>query len=173
MIAKSNSYRVFSWVSRALLVDGQRGSRCGPVEPESRRLRNNSICEYWCTCTRLGSHAYSVNQYGHVGSVMYGICAFFIKAPISLQYLEVFVPAKKSNIRYWASHLLIWLNFVFYAISTFFEIFACSPVAEVWNILITEGSCLNTLVLYIAASSINSVSDLIILVPLQVMIWGL
>lgn len=106
---------------------------------------------------------------------MYGICIFFIKLSILLQYIEIFVPLKKlaTNYIYWPSHILIWILFFFYFISTFLEIFSCHPLAKAWNLLL-EGTCpVNTLVLNVSASVINSVTDLIIFALPQVAIWRL
>ncbi|KAH8432810.1 uncharacterized protein LDX57_010439 [Aspergillus melleus] len=111
--------------------------------------------------------------YFHVASIMYGCCIFFIKLAILLQILEVFVPLKSNNYFFWSCHALIWINFVFYTISFFLEIFSCRPMDKVWNILITEGTCLDTTKLNIAASSINAASDVVILVLPQLRIWGL
>lgn len=117
---------------------------------------------------------YVIAKYGHIGSIMYGICIFFIKLSILLQYLEVFVPVKMSNTSYiyWSCHVFIWVLFVFYFLSTFLEIFSCRPLAKAWNQLL-DGTCMNTLVLNVAASSINSATDLMILVLPQVAIWRL
>ena len=104
---------------------------------------------------------------------MYGFCIFFVKLSILLQYVQIFVPSKTRNMMYLASHALIWTNLLFYLISTFLEIFACKPIAKAWNPLITTGHCINVLALNVAASSINSVSDLLILILPQVSIWRL
>lgn len=74
---------------------------------------------------------------------------------------------------YWISHALIWTNLLFYLISTFLEIFACTPIAKAWDPLITNGHCINVLALNVAASSINSLSDIGILILPQVSIWRL
>lgn len=104
---------------------------------------------------------------------MYGIIIFFIKLSILLQFLELFAPAGLTNTMYWACHSLIWINLLFYLISTFLEIFSCKPRQKAWNPLITSGSCIDTLVLNVAASAINAVSDLILLILPQLMIWRL
>ncbi|KAL9012830.1 MAG: hypothetical protein Q9173_002422 [Seirophora scorigena] len=112
-------------------------------------------------------------QYVHVGSVMHGVCIWFIKFSILLQYLQIFVPIKKASALYLTCHALIWTNFVFYVVSTFVEIFACSPVRKAWDPLITQGRCINILAVNVAASALNSVSDIAILIVPQVGIWRL
>ena len=104
---------------------------------------------------------------------MYGVCIFFIKLSILLQYLQIFVPVKRMSTMYLASYALIWSNFVFYFVSTFVEIFACSPIRKAWEPLVAEGHCVNILALNVAASSINSASDVGILILPQISIWRL
>lgn len=104
---------------------------------------------------------------------MYGVCIFFIKLSILLQYLQIFVPVKRTTTMYLASYALIWSNFIFYFVSTFVEIFACTPIRKTWDPLIPGGHCINILALNVAASSINSASDLGILILPQISIWRL
>lgn len=113
-------------------------------------------------------------QYLHVVSVMYGITVFFIKLSILLQYLEIFA-AKTRGIFFWTCHALIWLNFAVYVISTFMEIFPCSPLSKSWDPLLAHsGHCaINVLVLNVVAAAANSLSDIIILILPQPVIWNL
>ena len=62
---------------------------------------------------------------------------------------------------------------MFYLLSTFLEIIPCLPIAKAWNPLLKDGHCINTLVLNVAASSINAFSDITILILPQVGIWKL
>ena len=103
---------------------------------------------------------------------MYGISIFFIKASILLQYIHIFSPTTRSSTFYWASQALIWINFVFYFASTFIEIFACKPRAKVWNPLL-PGHCVNLPAENVAAATVNSVSDITILILPQPVIWRL
>ncbi|GKZ47113.1 hypothetical protein AbraIFM66951_010462 [Aspergillus brasiliensis] len=108
--------------------------------------------------------------YFRVGSVLYGICIFFIKASILLQLVEIFCHRKDTF--YWVCHTVIWINFLFYVISTFVEIFSCRPMAAAWDVLIS-GKCMNVRLLNVIASSVNGFFDLIILVLPQTRIWRL
>ncbi|KAL4860851.1 hypothetical protein BDV12DRAFT_204625 [Aspergillus spectabilis] len=114
----------------------------------------------------------SLLYYFHAGSIMYGIIIFFIKASILLQFLEIFM--HQGDYFRWTCHGLIWANFLFYFISTFLEIFACRPLSKAWDLLNTTGSCpVDTNLLNVTASSVNALSDLIILVLPQTRIWKL
>ena len=117
--------------------------------------------------------AAGVSQYTNVSSIMYGLTMFVIKLSILLQYLRIFTPTKQRDWLFWGVHIVIWCNFLFYFIITFFEIFACNPREKYWNVLITTGKCFNTYAENIAAGSINAVSDWIILLLPQPVIWGL
>ncbi|KAI2629150.1 hypothetical protein GGS26DRAFT_115623 [Hypomontagnella submonticulosa] len=117
----------------------------------------------------LGPYLY----YFHLGSIMYGIVIFFIKLSILSQYIQVFMPTKEPRMMYWTTVFFIWANFIFYLVSTCFEIWSCDPIAKAWDPLITEGRCIDTMALNVAASSLNTASDVIILIMPQLIIWRL
>ena len=111
-------------------------------------------------------------QYFHAGGVLYGCCIFFIKLAILLQFIEIFVPIRRTGTFYWTCLILIIVNFLFYFISFFLEVFSCSPVKK-YHMPWIEGTCMNYNVLNVAASSVNAASDIIILILPQVRIWNL
>ncbi|KAF2230323.1 hypothetical protein EV356DRAFT_536477 [Viridothelium virens] len=117
----------------------------------------------------LGDFLYQI----HVGAVIYGICILCIKTSILLQYLHIFVPTKKPDTMYWTCHGLIWLNTIFYIIASFTEIFACSPMAKAWDPLISGGHCITVFDLNVVESSINALTNIVILVLPQISIWNL
>lgn len=104
---------------------------------------------------------------------MYGICIFFIKLSILSQYIHVFMPSREPKLMFWVTIFFIVANFIFYFASTVAEIWACSPIAKAWDPLITEGHCIDLDALNVAASSVNTASDLIILILPQLVIWRL
>jgi hypothetical protein len=113
----------------------------------------------------------SLLLYAEDGQIIYGITILFIKLSILLQLLETFVPVGK-NAMYWTCHLLIWLNIAVYVAITFAQIFICDPREREWDPFV-PGTCINFLALNVASSSINSVSDLMLLILPQVIIWRL
>ena len=138
------------------------------------RLKDYISFSYVCPCAgMLLSSELTPAQYIYISSAMYGICIFFVKLSILLQYLQIFVPLKSRNALYWTSHALIWTNLVFYLISVNLVLFGCKPIAKAWNPLITNGHCIDTLATDTAAGAINSLSDIVILVLPQVSIWRL
>ncbi|KAI9035798.1 uncharacterized protein KD926_002902 [Aspergillus affinis] len=107
----------------------------------------------------------------HIGLILYSICIFFIKLSILRQFLEVF--SLTQDYFFWTCHCLVWLNLIYYTILTFTVIFSCRPISKAWDVLITNGTCLNTEVQIVIAGIINTLSDLIILVLPHLKIWKL
>ena len=83
-------------------------------------------------------------------------------------------PTKSVNaILFYSSRVIIAVTLVYYIISTFILIFACSPREKLWNPLITEGHCLNVVTLLLATRVFNIISDIIILVLPARSVWRL
>ncbi|CCD50499.1 hypothetical protein BofuT4_P088980.1 [Botrytis cinerea T4] len=109
----------------------------------------------------------------HIISILNGCIVLTIKASILLQYVTIFSIGERKWF-FWTCHTFIWLNVVFYATCFFMEIFSCKPIAKAWDPFMTTGSCpINVKYLNIAASSINVISDLAILLLPQGIIWKL
>ena len=105
---------------------------------------------------------------------MCGVTDVVVRLSILLQYLRIFAPTRRNNtLVFWGSHLLIWVNFVFYVIITFLEIFACSPIEKAWNPLIIDGHCYSIFAIYIAAAAVNTVSNFLIFCLPHSVIWNL
>lgn len=82
------------------------------------------------------------------------------------------MPLNKHNAMFWACHILLWLNFVFYFVTFFLGLFPCMPIKKNWNPWI-KGRCMNVLMIYVVESVINAVSDVSILILPQFVIWNL
>ena len=109
----------------------------------------------------------------HVGYVFYDATVLVLKICIMLQFLRLFVPAKSHSKTYWVTHIVIWINSLFYFANIFIEIFSCRPLAKRWNPLITHGSCINSLVSHPVSACLNLTLDAILLVWSQRIIWSL
>lgn len=97
-----------------------------------------------------------------------------LKAAILLNWVHIFVPTGVRNSMFWISHILIWTNILFYGIGTVVEIFQCTPREKIWNPLFVGGSCPIDMDKHMLASGvINLISDIIILILPQRIIWGL
>lgn len=110
----------------------------------------------------------------HLGEVFYGPVAMCIKVAILVNWLRIFVPAHQRNATFWTLHTLIWINILYYSITTLTGIFRCSPMEAIWNPFFEGGRCsIDVEVQYITTSVLNFISDTAILAMPQWSIWNL
>ena len=99
---------------------------------------------------------------------------FLAKSTILMQYLRIFAPQKPLDPFMWYSaRIIIAATGVYYLISTFLTIFACSPQAAIWNPLITNSRCLDNNTSVLITCVFNIVSDIIILMLPTRAVWKL
>lgn len=73
----------------------------------------------------------------------------------------------------WVIDGFLALNIMFYSALFLFQFLACRPLAHAWNPLV-PGTCVrDKMVVHIVSASINTVSDLIIVILPQPVIWRL
>lgn len=92
----------------------------------------------------------------------------FIKLSLLLFYLQI---SLESNFRLWVYGLACIVTSYSVA-SVFVVIFSCFPVAKSWDITIIGGYCVNLPVFYLANLSLNSATDIAVLVLPFSMLWG-
>lgn len=110
----------------------------------------------------------------HLGAVFYGPISMCIKVAILVTWLRIFVPAGQRNAIFWILHTLIWVNIVFYVITTLTEIFRCWPREKIRNPFFEGGTCpLDIEAQNISTSVLNFISNTIIIVMPQWIIWKL
>ncbi|KAI0861224.1 hypothetical protein F4860DRAFT_476338 [Xylaria cubensis] len=109
-----------------------------------------------------------------VVSNVFVVCLPTLKVAICLEWIHLFSPKGTRNFVFWTSHLVIWLNVVFYFISLVLTNIACTPYERSWNKLL-PGSCTrsDTAKTNLASAVINFVSDIIIFIIPQRTIWNL
>ncbi|KAH7109481.1 hypothetical protein B0J11DRAFT_448958 [Dendryphion nanum] len=106
--------------------------------------------------------------------MLYGITITLLKVSILLHWLRIFVPTGQRTVIFWASHILIWTNVVFYATGTLIEIFQCWPREKIWNPLYMGGHCSVDMTKHmIIAGIVNIISDIAILILPHRVIWTL
>ncbi|KAI1098688.1 hypothetical protein F4804DRAFT_350120 [Jackrogersella minutella] len=140
-----------------------------------------NMCSYYGDMYAPRAHQWNIRlrnlgpflYYVHIASVLYAVCILFIKVSILLQYIQVFLPAKKPKAIYWTVIVMAGTNALFYSTGIFCEIFACHPFAKAWDPFITQGHCIDTLALSSVSGGINTISDVIILILPQLIIWRL
>ncbi|KAI0184707.1 hypothetical protein EV127DRAFT_443511 [Xylaria flabelliformis] len=97
-----------------------------------------------------------------------------IKAAILFEWIRIFVAPGSRGFVFWASHGMIFAVCGFYiALLVAFNV-ACTPVEANWNVLI-DGDCtrVNTKYTNLSVSVFNFISDVIILLIPQRVIWKL
>jgi hypothetical protein len=83
------------------------------------------------------------------------------------------VPSGVRNAVYWILHGLLWSHVIFYVVCTFVEIFMCTPRHKAWDPTVKTGHCMDSNAVNIAAAAINTVSDLVLVLIPQTIIWRL
>lgn len=97
-----------------------------------------------------------------------------LKIAILIDWAHLFNPLKKRNFMLWAIRALLVANVIYYITATFLETFRCTPQRKTWDVFYEGGSChVDVVVLNLAASVVNVVSDVAILALPQWVIWRL
>ncbi|KAH7110297.1 hypothetical protein B0J11DRAFT_512516 [Dendryphion nanum] len=116
----------------------------------------------------------------HIGTGVYGIVMLAVKIAIMFQIRKVFIPHQHTTglrplhrcLRQCIDATLA-LNLVYYIGAFIFQWCSCVPIQRAWDPRV-NGKCVsNQTVNYIISGAINSVTDLIIIVVPQPVIWTL
>lgn len=99
---------------------------------------------------------------------------FLVKMAILLQYLRLFAPSKTVNpVMFIGARVIIAITGVYYIITTFITMFACTPREKIWNPLVMEGHCLNNDIGILFTCIFNVITDILILVLPARSVWRL
>jgi hypothetical protein len=126
----------------------------------------------------LNTMAYTiVTQLFHISVAIYALIIIPLKVAIILQIRRIFIPHNRSlharPILLWIIDSFLVLNVMFYIALFLFQFLSCRPLAHAWNPLVA-GTCVkDKMVLHIVSASINTASDLIIVILPQPVIWRL
>lgn len=137
--------------------------------PEVPPRKNTKTTSAFLQC----ANANFMRQDFHIGAIFYDMTILSIKLAIVLQFLRIFIPRGDRSVTFWITHIVLWANTIFYIIIVFIDIFACKPIAKLWDPLITTGKCLNTPIEYLVCASFNFTLDVSILIWTQKVIWSL
>lgn len=111
--------------------------------------------------------------YLRMGSILYGLTICPIKISILSQYIHVFMPHKQPRFLYWATIATMGSNVVAYVVLVIMQIWDCNPIRKSWDPFVVGGSCLDVNSLNIGATAVNVVSDTVIFILPQSVIWRL
>ncbi|PVI05165.1 hypothetical protein DM02DRAFT_611014 [Periconia macrospinosa] len=108
----------------------------------------------------------------HTATLMFNVIMLLLRLAIIVQIMRAFVTPRSRNFTFWASWILIVSNVGFWATITMLEVFSCSPREKLWNPIV-EGTCINRHAYQIASAVMNMVSEMLIMLLPQRVIWGL
>ncbi|KAG8157532.1 hypothetical protein KVR01_012574 [Diaporthe batatas] len=110
----------------------------------------------------------------HLASNFYGLTLLCLKLAILIDWLHLFNPRMQRNTMFWTILVLLIVNTIYYISAFFLDRFRCNPVEKTWNPLYVGGSCpIDANALNIVSSLLNLISDFIILLLPQWVIWRL
>ncbi|KAI0412036.1 hypothetical protein F5X98DRAFT_30740 [Xylaria grammica] len=107
-----------------------------------------------------------------IGGVLYSVTLPLLKASILLEWTRFFVPQGTRNVFWWLCMTLVGIQLSFLVASVFALSFACIPYQRIWDFTI-PGKCIKKSELEITSAAIHLVSDVVILVLPQKVIWSL
>ncbi|KAK8065058.1 hypothetical protein PG997_011805 [Apiospora hydei] len=107
-----------------------------------------------------------------IGSIFYALVIVFLKVAIMLEWLRIFVPNKVRNAFFWTCWLVLVLNVVYYVINITLLNVACTPYRANWDITV-DGSCRDPRAVELTSAAMNLISDVVMVVMIQKVIWGL
>jgi hypothetical protein len=113
----------------------------------------------------------------HIIVGVYALVVIPLKIAIILQIRRIFTPlshtSRSQRSLRWTLDLFLVLNVIFYLTLFLFQFLVCQPLEAAWNPFM-PGKCVpNRFAIHIASASINTASDLILMLLPQPVIWGL
>lgn len=128
----------------------------------------------------LGAHQWNIRvvdyveylRLFHEGTLLFCATMLLLRLSIIMQVLRHFVPMGTRNFTFWASHMLIYTNAIFWLSITLLEVFSCRPRKKLWEFYIT-GECIDRHAYLIAAGVMNLISDILLMFLPQRIIWSL
>ncbi|KAI0203599.1 hypothetical protein F4808DRAFT_25099 [Astrocystis sublimbata] len=108
----------------------------------------------------------------YLGTNFHGATLLSLKPAVLLEWSRTFVPHGTRNVFWWICHILLVINVLFYASMKIASNISCQPHSKIWDKTV-QGTCLNERVIWMAYSCLNLVSDVVILILPQKVIWRL
>ncbi|KAF2106963.1 hypothetical protein BDV96DRAFT_654293 [Lophiotrema nucula] len=133
-------------------------------------LRHHYGAHFWNL--RLGQF-FEYDHHFYAATILYSLTIFALKTAIILQLIRLFAPRGVRNATFWALHILLAVNTAFYISAVFVSIFNCIPIQAAWNRFLDQSKCIEIRPFLIVAATFNTVTDILILVIPQRVIWGM
>ncbi|KAI8631911.1 hypothetical protein F5Y19DRAFT_422503 [Xylariaceae sp. FL1651] len=109
----------------------------------------------------------------HVGSILYSVAIMLLKVAILFQWIRIFVPRGTKGLFYWASLTLLVINVLLYSIIVITICASCKPFSRLWDKIVPGTCSANREIIDVATAASNLVSDFVILLLPQGVIWKL
>ncbi|KAJ8115012.1 hypothetical protein ONZ43_g4767 [Nemania bipapillata] len=106
----------------------------------------------------------------YIAGLLYNSGIAPVKVAILVEWMRIFSP-RSHNAFFWLCHIGLWLNVVYYIVAIIVESLQCTPREHIWDPTV-KGTCLDARALEVI-TSINVVSDVIMLAAPQFVIWQL
>ncbi|CAG8974562.1 hypothetical protein HYALB_00004358 [Hymenoscyphus albidus] len=110
--------------------------------------------------------------YIHFSACFYAMSVMCLKVAILLEWTRIFSPHGISRRFSRICYTLLVINVCFYTASVIASALSCRPYKRIWDKLV-PGTCINTMILDVTSSAINVLSNIIILLLPQHIIWRL
>ncbi|KAI0439268.1 hypothetical protein F4803DRAFT_532008 [Xylaria telfairii] len=108
-----------------------------------------------------------------IGANIYNVVIACGKAAIILEWIRLFVPVPTRNLAFYGFRVVLVVNTVYYAAATITQNLACTPYRYSWDKTIPGGHCIQLAEVYVASASIDIVTDIVIFMLPQQVIWQL
>ncbi|PHH68712.1 hypothetical protein CDD82_336 [Ophiocordyceps australis] len=93
------------------------------------------------------------------------------KATVLLEWIRIFIPPHTRNSLFWACHLVMWTNVVFYLVVTICICILCTPLEDKWS---KHDTCkLDAGWISFSSAGVNLATDICIFLLPQRVIWRL
>jgi hypothetical protein len=113
-----------------------------------------------------------VSKWVYIGGLLYNSAVAPIKVAILMEWMRIFCPRTKNKF-YWTCQVVMWLNIMYYICAMIVEAVQCIPQNKIWDPTVVGGQCLDTKKVFVTTSAVNLVSDFVILIAPQRVIWSL
>lgn len=98
-----------------------------------------------------------------LAAIFYCAATGFTKVSVLIFYLRIF-PSKNFHFAVWS---IVFIAVGYNIASVLANVFACTPIAKSWDLLITSGGCMNRSVFYFANAALGIFTDFAtVLVPI-------
>ncbi|KAI5919367.1 hypothetical protein F4810DRAFT_509792 [Camillea tinctor] len=109
----------------------------------------------------------------HIVSNLAAANICLVKTAILIEWDRIFVPRGTRNYFFWTLRVILAIHVLFHVSWILAENLGCTPYRRIWDQTIAEGKCINQKVLYIPAAIVNLITDFVVLLLPQKVIWKL